>query len=110
VTLQKSKRLEDATKGDFLFYLQSLSYFVGSNSYGSQIAEIRLIPSGSVLEILSIYRTKGGLCTIKASGHPILNSPTVILIDNFKTFTYEEFIILDKNNKPEIKILYDEIY
>ena len=55
--MEKSKRLEDATKGDFLFYLQSISYFVTNNGTNSQIAEIRLIPSGSVLEIVSIYRT-----------------------------------------------------
>lgn len=104
--MKTSKRLEDATKGDFLLYLKSISYFFTGNNSSQQIAEIRLIPSGSVLEIVSIYRTRTGLCTIKAKGVEVLASPSIILIDNYKTFEYKEFIIIDKNKKQEAKILY----
>ena len=98
--MKNSKLLEDANRGDFLVYLQSITFYSGANS-------IELIPVGSVLEIKSIYRKKDGLCTIKVNGVHVFESPEVILIDNFKTFTYKEFIILDKTNKPTIYTLYD---
>lgn len=104
--LKNTKRLEDATKGDVLVYLTDVSYFYAQNK-GPKITEIRLIPYGSVLEIVSIYRKKDGLCTIKASGVPVLESPTVILIQDLKTFDYKEFIVVDKRSKSEIKLLYD---
>lgn len=98
------KRLEDATKGDFLVYINALSYGVKT---GIVITKVDLIPCGSVLEIVSIYRKEGGLCTIKVNGLHVLESPNIILIDNYKTYDYKEFIILDKSHKPAIKILYE---
>lgn len=100
--MRKSKLLEDANRGDFLVYQQAIGYT-------SHIAatKIELIPVGSILEITSIYRKKDGLCTMKVSGLYVLESPNIILIDNFKTYDYKEFIILDKSHKPTLYTLYD---
>lgn len=103
-SVKNSKKLEDATKGDFLVYIKPIEYFEKSKI---AMTKVDLIPCGSVLEIMSIYRKKDGLCTIKVNGIYVLESPNIILIDNYKTYNYKEFVIVDKSHKPVIYTLYD---